>query len=249
MDFKEKTVIITGAGNGIGRGLVHAYAKAGANIAAADINMAALENLKAELGTGSKSIIIVETDVKNEHDIKILMEKTFETFGRIDILINNAGISSWKSLYELKIEEWDHIIQTNLRSVFLASRSAAKFMKENEHGGTIVNLASTRASMSEPDTEAYAASKGGIVALTHALAVSLSNERITVNSISPGWIETKHYNELREIDHSQHPSKRVGTPDDIARACFYLTDEMNNFITGENIVIDGGMTRKMIYEE
>ncbi|KPD01381.1 Glucose 1-dehydrogenase 2 [Geobacillus sp. BCO2] len=103
--------------------------------------------------------------------------------------------------------------------------------------------------MSEPNSEAYAASKGGLVALTHALAVSFADDRIRVNCISPGWIETGDYGQLRDIDHRQHPAGRVGKPDDIARACLYLCDEENDFITGVNLVIDGGMTRKMIYIE
>ena len=117
------------------------------------------------------------------------------------------------------------------------------------NGGSIVNIASTRAFMSEPNAEAYAASKGGIIALTHALAASLSPYNITVNSISPGWIETGDYGALRDKDHSQHLSGRVGTPEDIARACMYLTQEGNNFVTGTNITVDGGMTKKMMYEE
>ena len=122
-------------------------------------------------------------------------------------------------------------------------------MRHNKEGGSILNIASTRAIMSEPNSESYAATKGGIVALTHALAASLSEEQITVNAISPGWIETRDYESLRKIDHEQHLSKRVGKPEDIARACLYLTAKENNFVTGINLVVDGGMTRKMIYEE
>jgi NAD(P)-dependent dehydrogenase (short-subunit alcohol dehydrogenase family) len=121
-------------------------------------------------------------------------------------------------------------------------------MRKQETGGSIVNIASTRAIMSEPNSEAYAATKGGIVAITHALATSLSEHHITVNAISPGWIETGDYNKLRDIDHEQHLSGRVGKPSDIAKACLYLTDPQNDFVTGINLVVDGGMTRKMIYE-
>ena len=137
------------------------------------------------------------------------------------------------------------VINTNLRSVFIASKEASKYMKS---GGSIVNIASTRATMSEPNSEAYAATKGGIVALTHALAASLSERNITVNAISPGWIQNENYEELRDKDHAQHLSNRVGKPEDIAKACLYLTDSENNFVNGENITVDGGMTRKMIYE-
>ncbi len=116
-------------------------------------------------------------------------------------------------------------------------------------GGSIVNIASTRALMSEPHSEAYAASKGGILSLTHAMAISLGPDRITVNAICPGWIETGDYSQLRAIDHSQHPAGRVGTPMDIARACLYLTDPHNDFVTGAELVVDGGMTRRMIYAD
>jgi hypothetical protein len=176
-----------------------------------------------------------------------LIEKTEERYGRLDILINNAGFGCWKSPYDLTVEEWDSVINTNLRGTFLCSREAAKIMRKSG-GGSIVNIASTRAIMSEPDSESYAASKGGILALTHALAVSLGPDRIRVNAISPGWIETGDYEKLREIDHLQHPAGRVGKPEDIARACLFLTADENSFITGINLVIDGGMTRKMIYE-
>ncbi|WP_084146840.1 SDR family oxidoreductase [Paenibacillus wynnii] len=118
-----------------------------------------------------------------------------------------------------------------------------------DDGGEIINISSTRSLMSEPNSEAYAASKGAISALTHTMAVTLGNDGITVNSISPGWIETNDYSKLRSVDHSQHPSGRVGKPEDIARACLYLTAPDNNFVTGAQLINDGGMTRKMIYAD
>jgi NAD(P)-dependent dehydrogenase (short-subunit alcohol dehydrogenase family) len=176
-----------------------------------------------------------------------LMNKTSERYGTLDILVNNAGISKWKSPFDITVEEWDEIINTNLRSVFLCSREAARIMREHG-GGSILNIASTRAFMSEPNSEAYAASKGGIISLTHALASSFSHDHIQVNCVSPGWIETGDYDLLRKVDHNQHLSGRVGKPEDVARACLYLTCEGNDFINGTNITIDGGMTFKMIYE-
>ncbi|TYR81731.1 SDR family oxidoreductase [Priestia megaterium] len=248
MSFEQLVVIVTGAANGIGKEVSREYAKKGARVVLADVDETeGLHHAEAINRMGGQAIF-VKTDIRKEEDVIQLMNKTVEQYGTIDILINNAGVSRWKSPYELSIDEWDDIINTNLRSVFLCSREAAKIMRENETGGSIVNLASTRAIMSEPNTEAYAATKGGIVALTHALAISLSDDYITVNAISPGWIETNNYEELREIDHAQHPSKRVGTPLDIAKACLYLTHVDNNFVTGTNLVVDGGMTRKMIYE-
>ena len=243
--FTKKTVIVTGAAQGIGKGIATHYAKAGANVVIADTNEQGGQ-LADELLTAGYSALFIKTDVRDEQSVQQLMEQTMNHFGSLDILINNAGKSPFKSLFELSLEEWDDVLNTNLRSMFLCSREAAKQMKD---GGAIVNIASTRAFMSEPNTEAYAASKGGIIALTHALAASLSPQNITVNSISPGWIETGDYSALRDVDHAQHFSGRVGTPEDIARACMYLTQEANNFVTGTNITVDGGMTKKMIYEE
>jgi NAD(P)-dependent dehydrogenase (short-subunit alcohol dehydrogenase family) len=241
---QAQVVIVTGAAQGIGRGVAEAYIASGAHVVLADLN----EKLGNEISEQLVGSIFIKTDVRKETDIKKLMKETIKQFGRIDIIINNAGKSEFKSLFELSIDEWDDIIHTNLRSVFLCSREAAGYMKNQESGGSIVNIASTRAVMSEPNSEAYAATKGGIVAITHALATSLAEHRITVNAISPGWIETQSYNDLRDIDHEQHLSGRVGKPSDIAKACLYLTDPQNDFVTGINLVVDGGMTRKMIYE-
>lgn len=244
--FQNKTVVITGASQGIGRSVATHFAKAGANVVIADIEHDLGVQLAGELQTEGYSAIFIETDVRSEENVRQTMEMAASRFGGLHILINNAGKGKWISPLELSLEDWDDIIQTNLRSVFLCSREAAKLMKS---GGAIINLASTRAVMSEPNSEGYAASKGGILALTHALASSFSELNITVNSISPGWIETGDYDALRPSDHAQHFSNRVGKPDDIARACLYLANPENDFITGTDLTIDGGMTKKMIYEE
>lgn len=231
-----KTAIITGAAQGIGRAIAAHYVEAGYNVVMADIQQAALEGA-----------MFIKTDVRDEASVQALMAHAYEQFGSIDVLINNAGKVVFVDPLELTMAQFDDVLNTNLRSVFVCTKEAVKYMKET--GGSIVNMASTRAFMSEPHTESYAASKGGIIALTHAFARSLAPYHITVNSISPGWIETTHYDDLRDIDHAQHLSNRVGKPDDIARACLFLTNPDNNFITGENVTIDGGMTKKMIYEE
>lgn len=242
--YSDKTVIITGGASGIGAGIVHAFYEAGAKVVIADYH--AENGKQAEKIYNSERVSFFETDVSNEQSVISLITYVMEKFGRVDILINNAGISSFSNFYEMTVEEWDRVLNTNLKGVFLCSREVAKVIGE---GGAIVNISSTRAFMSEPHSEAYAASKGGIIALTHALAATLSEKKVRVNCISPGWIETNNYEELSENDHIQHFSKRVGKSSDIARGCLFLCDPNNDFITGTNITIDGGMTKKMIYEE
>jgi len=243
-----KVVIVTGAGKGIGNAIAKSYASNGTRVIIAEKDpKTGKETEKSILSSGGDATFI-RTDVSNPKNILQLFSKALDLYGRIDILINNAGISEFKSPFELKVDEWDNILNTNLRAIFLCSREAAAIMKK-AGGGSIVNIASTRAFMSEPNSEAYAASKGGIVALTHAMAASFSQYHIRVNCISPGWIETGDYSKLKDTDHTQHLSGRVGKPDDIAKACLYLTDDTNEFVNGTNLIIDGGMTRKMIYEE
>ncbi|WP_214847596.1 glucose 1-dehydrogenase [Exiguobacterium sp. s193] len=246
MDIVNQTVIITGAANGIGATLAKTYANEGAVVILADIDQMTGEVIAQEIEENGGTAYFYRLDVQDEHDVNLLIEKALEHTGKIDIIINNAGIIIRKPLLELTLEEWDRVNHTNLRSIFLTTKAAAPHLK---NGGRIVNLASTRAFMSEPDTESYAATKGGIFALTHALAVSLGPKGILVNAIAPGWIETGNYHELSPEDHSQHPAGRVGKPEDVARAALFLTNPENDFLTGETLVLDGGMTRKMIYEE
>lgn len=247
MNFTNKVVIVTGSGKGIGRSIALTYASEGAMVILAEKDPETGTDAEKAIKASGFTAVFIRTDISDPEDIKRMVGETVRLFNTIDILINNAGISEWASPYELPVEEWDKVINTNLRGTFLCSREAATVMREHG-GGSIVNIASTRAFMSEPDSEAYAASKGGIVALTHALAASFAGDHIRVNCISPGWIETGDYTRLRETDHKQHYSGRVGKPEDIAKACLYLTDYGNDFINGTNIIIDGGMTRKMIYE-
>jgi NAD(P)-dependent dehydrogenase (short-subunit alcohol dehydrogenase family) len=175
--------------------------------------------------------------------------------GMIGALVNNAGIMTPRVAVEtLDLETWNRVIGVNLTGAFLCAKHAIPHLKKAR--GAIVNIASTRALQSEADTEPYSATKGGLVALTHALAVSLTGA-VRVNCISPGWIETSAWKKESERrtpqlgagDHAQHPAGRVGKPEDIAAAVAYLISEEAGFITGANLVIDGGMTRKMIYAE
>lgn len=248
MIYEGKVVVITGAGRGIGRAIACAYAVQGARVVIADKDADGLKQTAELIEREGRESFSYLVDLSRPEEIESFFQSLKGGLGRVDILINNAGTAVFASPYHLTVEDWDQVINTNLRGTFLCSREAARIMKSNG-GGSIVNISSTRALMSEPHSEAYAASKGGILSLTHALALSLGPDGIRVNAISPGWIETGDYDDLEERDHLQHPAMRVGKPEDIARACLYLTEPGNDFLTGINLVIDGGMTRKMVYLE
>lgn len=251
-----KVLAVTGGGQGIGRAVAVHFAQAGYAVSIADIEEAAgREALRKVNELGAKGIF-VRTDISCEEEVKKWMELTSENVGCPDVLVNNAGIGRNAPFLQLPADDFDRVVAVNLRGTFLCSQKAARLMVQRGQGGVIINIASTRALMSEPDTEAYTASKGGIVSLTHGMAVSLGPCRIRVNCISPGWIETRDWQYTAkaqkpvhsEQDRLQHPVGRVGRPEDIAEACIFLC-ETAGFITGQNLIIDGGMTIKMIYEE
>jgi NAD(P)-dependent dehydrogenase (short-subunit alcohol dehydrogenase family) len=186
-------------------------------------------------------------DISREADVRAWLRGTLRTLGCPEVLVNNAGIRASAPFLTLSAKAFDTVLATNLRGAFLCTQEAARLMAKHRVKGSIVNIASTRALMSEPGTEAYSASKGGLVALTHATAMSLGPRGIRVNCISPGWIETRGARHSRR-DRAQHPVGRVGEPADIARACRFLAEDAG-FMTGQNVVIDGGMTVKMIYTD
>lgn len=249
-NLQNKIVFITGGANGIGKAIVKAFCEAGADVTFCDMDEIAGQQLKDEMRSYKCSF--VHLDVTDAGALTNTVNTILSEKGNIDILINNVGVGNFGSILDVSVEEFDKTLDINLRPVFITAKLLAKHRslhKDLNSYGRIINMSSTRYLMSEPDTEAYAASKGAVVSLTHALAISLSRYNITVNCISPGWIDTGHYGELRPIDHNQHPSGRVGRPEDIAGTCLFLCDPANDFINGQNIVVDGGMTKKMIYVE
>lgn len=236
-DERRRAAIVTGGTRGIGKAIVDQLLEADWDVAVFDI-----EEPKAL----PPNLLFVRCDVASETDVAQAVEKTVQAFCRLDALVNNAGIGINRPMEQLALEEWNRVIGTNLTGTFLCAKHAAAHLRKT--GGAIVNIASTRARQSEAHTEAYSASKGGIVSLTHAMAISLG-PAIRVNCISPGWIETNPTAVHSEADERQHPCGRVGVPADIAAMVAYLLSERAGFITGQEFVIDGGMTRKMIYVE
>lgn len=224
-DFKDKVVAITGGARGIGKCIREKFEEAGAVVCVIDL----LEN---DFFVG---------DIADKSTLEQFADKVLSEYGHIDYLINNAA-PKMCGITNGSYEDFEYALKVGVTAPFYLSKLFAPYFSK---GGCIVNISSSRDRMSQPETESYTAAKGGIAALTHALAVSLS-EKVRVNSVSPGWIDN-NYTVYEGPDALQQPAGRVGNPPDIANMVLYLCSDMAGFITGENICIDGGMTKLMIY--
>lgn len=256
MTTAASTIVITGAGAGISRGTALHFAALGWRVVALDRDAKALKELGAMLPRGQG--LTIACDVGREKPVARAFARIAAWAGDgIDCLVNNAGIADpyCGPLEDLALADWQRWIDASLTAAFLCSRAALPLLQRRS-GASVVNIASTRALQSEPDTYAYAAAKGGLCALTHAMAVGLG-PKVRVNAVLPGWIETGPWQRTdlaraadhRPIDEAQHPAGRVGTVQDIATTIAWLASPDAGFVTGQQIVVDGGMTRKMIYAE
>uniref|UniRef100_A0A7C2FRB3 SDR family oxidoreductase n=1 Tax=Thermosphaera aggregans TaxID=54254 RepID=A0A7C2FRB3_9CREN len=250
--FEGKTCIVTGGAKGIGAAIAWRLGAEGCNVAVFAIDEEAGAYRVGELVKAGVRARFYRVDVSNEEQVSRGVEKVYADFGGVNVLVNNAGIGfTGRSIEEQSIEEWRRIIDVNLTGPWLCSKHVAKYMKKV--GGVIVNIASTRALQSEPNTEPYSASKGGLLALTHSLAISLAKYRIRVIAVSPGWIDTSEWQfppgkpSLTPLDHAWHPAGRVGRPEDVASLVAFLASDEAGWITGVNVVIDGGVTSRMVY--
>jgi len=232
----QRVALVSGGAHGIGAAIAARLAGEGWRVVVADVDP------RGAAPAGGRHVVC---DVADEAAVGALVDGVTAQEARLDALVCNAGINVRKPIAQLRLDEWSRVIATNLTSAFLLVRAAETLLRAAN--GAVVTIASTRAHMSEANTEAYSATKGGLVALTHALAISLAPE-VRVNCISPGWIFTKG-DPPRAEDHAFHPAGRVGTPDDIAAMVAFLVGPDSGFVTGAEFIVDGGVTRKMIYPE
>lgn len=248
--YESPVGLITGAARGIGYGIAERLVTDGWHVIVADIDSAACSQAAAALGARATPVAL---DVRDEARVAATLNDVKTGYGRLDGLVNNAGISDPVSgpIEDLALHDWQRWLDSHLTGAFLMCKHALPLLRRQR--GAIVNIASTRALQSEPHSEAYAASKGGLVAFSHALAISAGPE-VRVNAINPGWIDSrsaaaKQAEPLAADDHAQHPSGRAGEPADVAALAAFLLGSESGFVTGQAWTLDGGMTKRMRYDD
>jgi NAD(P)-dependent dehydrogenase (short-subunit alcohol dehydrogenase family) len=249
MKFENKVCVITGGALGIGRCLTQKFARLGVKVAFADMDeKAGKENLELIRSAGGEALFF-HGDIAEEQTLRDFVQEVVSTYGKVDYLVNNACLSKGGILSSCSYADFNYVLRVGVTAPYFLS---LLLLPHFNAGASIINIASTRAFQSQADTESYTAAKGGISALTHALAASLAG-RVRVNAISPGWIDTGAYHDpsyrpsFDPADLLQHPVKRIGHPLDIVHAVMFLCSEESSFINGQNLIVDGGMTKLMIY--
>ncbi|MCH4824716.1 MAG: glucose 1-dehydrogenase [Planococcus sp. (in: firmicutes)] len=246
-ELEKKTVVVTGGSKGIGKDIAITFAKLNANVVISGRNEAVLESVLVELREHNPKCIAVSGDLSNIAEVRKLIDKAASEFGTIDVLVNNAGVNIAKPAMEVTEEDWDTVLDLNLKSAFFASQAAAKYMLEQK-SGRIINIASQMAFVGYEKRAAYCSSKGGLVQLTKALAVEWAKQGIRVNAVAPTFIETELTAKMFENEKFKNDVNNrilldgLSQPADISGAVLYLASNLANFVTGETIKVDGGWT-------
>jgi len=244
MILKDKVSIVTGGARGIGKAIALKLAKEGSNIAICDVNEEVLQAAKKEIESTGRQAITDKVDVTNLQDVQKFTQKVLDKFGKIDILINNAGITRDGLLVRMNDADWDAVLNVNLKGTFNCAKQVAKTMMK-QRAGRIINIASIIGIVGNAGQANYAASKGGVIALTKSIAKELAARNVTVNAIAPGFIQTDMTDKLPEdVKNSimkQIPLNKLGTVEDVANVALFLVSDASSYITGQVVQVDGGM--------
>ena len=242
MDFSGKIVIVTGSGRGIGRTIAEKFAAAGATVVVSDVDEAIVNEVAAAL---PNSAIGVKADVTNADEVENLIKQAMERFGRVDVVVNNAGITRDTLLIRMAEKDWDMVLDINLKGAFLVTKSAAKVMMK-QRSGRIVNISSVVGLFGNAGQANYSASKAGLIGFTKSVAKEIGARGVTVNAVAPGFIETEMTKTLPEAARNQFLDlsaiKRAGTPEDVASAVMFLASDDASYITGHVLSVDGGLS-------
>jgi len=244
MQLKDKVALVTGSGRGIGKEIALELAKAGAHIVLVDLDEATLAETAKEITSLGVQVLTVKADISSFTETEKLLDQTVGKFGKVDILVNNAGITRDNLLLRMREKEWDMVLAINLKGTFNCTRAAARHMLK-QRSGKIVNIASIIGLSGNAGQANYAASKAGVIAFTKSTAKEFASRNINVNAVAPGFIQTAMTDalkeEVRKAMQERIPLGRFGTPRDVANAVLFLISDAADYITGQTIVVDGGM--------
>ncbi|MFF3101566.1 SDR family NAD(P)-dependent oxidoreductase [Viridibacillus arvi] len=254
MRLEDYVVIVTGAGQGMGQGIAQEFAKEGATVVIAELNAANGKAVEEAINNAGGNAHFIKTDVADEENIENMVNEVIDRYGKIDTLVNNAGVTLFKPLQDITIEDWDTVINIDLKGTFLCCKYVSKYMMQKNRG-SIINISSNHSISTLPDTEVYAAAKAGVNGMSRSMSLSLGKYGIRVNTICPGFTDTPHHQkwlsnhedpiEVNEYVLSLHATPRISTPYDIGRLAVYLASDEAEMVTGSELVIDGGVTSRL----